>query len=324
MNDGVRALASAVVSFGLMLAGIPSAAAGPAASAPEEGLLALSRLRAGASQSSLTEADGTACMGEDRSRKETQDQALADAKRMAAEQVMSFVKGETVVENMAIQKDLVASYTGATVELLSVSDGAWYRDPATGDCFRIHIRAEVVPDQAGIAALQAGEKAADDSTRPLALRVWTDKSSYRGGEPIKVYLRGNKPFFGRVVYRQANGELVQILPNVYRRAAYFEGAVIYEIPSGEDHFTLQASEPFGPESIAVYGSTAELGSIDLAARGGIFSIGTAPSEVAARTKGVKLVGWEPRAGALGSALGRDPGPAVAEFVEVRSNLETRP
>ena len=60
-----------------------------------------------ASQSSITEADGTACMGEDRTKKQTMEGALADAKRNAVEYTLTYLKSETVVNKYELEKDLL-------------------------------------------------------------------------------------------------------------------------------------------------------------------------------------------------------------------------
>ena len=43
-----------------------------------------------ASQSTITESEGYACMGEDKSKKQTEQTALADAKKKAIEQVSTY------------------------------------------------------------------------------------------------------------------------------------------------------------------------------------------------------------------------------------------
>ena len=40
----------------------------------------------------------------------------------------------------------------------------------------------------------------------------------------KAYVRGNKPFFGRLIYKDASGTQYQVLPNPYRSDVYFQGA----------------------------------------------------------------------------------------------------
>ncbi|MDO8721861.1 MAG: hypothetical protein Q7J31_06500, partial [Syntrophales bacterium] len=61
-------------------------------------------------QSSLTDADGYACMGDDKSRKQTEQAALADAKKNAVDKTATYIKSETKVEDFVVQKDLVEAY----------------------------------------------------------------------------------------------------------------------------------------------------------------------------------------------------------------------
>ncbi|MDO8724035.1 MAG: hypothetical protein Q7J31_17670, partial [Syntrophales bacterium] len=61
-------------------------------------------------QSSITDADGYACMGDDKSRKQTEQAALADAKKNAVDKTATYIKSETKVEDFVVQKDLVEAY----------------------------------------------------------------------------------------------------------------------------------------------------------------------------------------------------------------------
>ena len=81
-----------------------------------------------------------------------------------------------------------------------------------GDCCKIKIKTEVTPDEKAMKKAKA-EAALDDPALPLAVKVWTDKQTYRAGEKIKIYLKGNKPFFARVIYRDASKNNLQLLPN---------------------------------------------------------------------------------------------------------------
>jgi hypothetical protein len=69
---------------------------------------------------------------------------------------------------------------------------------------------------------------------------------------------------------------------------YFDGGVIYEIPSGKDRFDLEVTPPFGEESIIVYASSTELGKINVKPAGAVYKIKTRADDVGARTRGVQL------------------------------------
>ena len=60
-----------------------------------------------ASQSTIVEVVGLSCMGYDKSRKQTEEEALADAKKKAAEYASTYVKSESRLKDFELEKDLV-------------------------------------------------------------------------------------------------------------------------------------------------------------------------------------------------------------------------
>lgn len=239
-----------------------------------------------AGQSTITESEGYACMGEDKSRKQTEVAATADAKRKAAEYTLTYLKSETQVKDFELQKDLIEAYANASIKIIQEIEKGWYKDATMGDCFKIKIKAEVIPDEKAIEKVSKG--VTDDPSAPLSVKAWTDKKEYRDGEKIKVYIKGNKPFYARVVYKDAGGNMVQLLPNPYRQDNYFHGGVVYEIPSGNDRFELEVSPPFGEENVTVYSSTSPIGDINLKAEGGVYQITTKAKDIGSKTRGVVL------------------------------------
>ncbi|MBI3813205.1 MAG: DUF4384 domain-containing protein [Nitrospinae bacterium] len=270
-----------------------------------------------AAQSNITEAEGTACMGEDKTKKQTAEAAFADAKRRAVEYTLTYVKSETQVKNFQLEKDLIEAYGNASVRIIEEMEKKWYRDESMGDCFKIKIKAEVIPDEKGMDRIANDRQTADDPSAPLNVRVWTDKKEYNNGENIKVYLKGNKPFYARVIYKDAGGSMVQILPNLHRINNYFNGAVIYEIPGGEDKFELEVSPPFGNESIIVFGSSSQLGDVDLTPAGELYEINTKSEDIGIKSRGVKIKGVEKDSGQK-SEFEKKP----AEFSETNAVVKT--
>jgi len=244
-------------------------------------------VQAYAAQSTIKIADGSACMGDDRSRKQTETAALADAKRNAVESVKTYVSSATEVKDFELQKDLVSAYANATVTVVEELEKSWYKDPAAGDCCKIKIKTEVTPDEKAMKKART-ETALDDPALPLAVKVWTDKPAYRAGEKIKIYLKGNKPFFARVIYRDASKNHLQLLPNPYRQDNYFQGGVVYEIPSGKDRFELEVNPPFGEENVIVYASVTELGDLNLKEEGSVYAVKTQSKNIGIKTRGVKI------------------------------------
>ena len=239
-----------------------------------------------AAQSTIKVAEGSACMGDDKTRKQTETSAMTDAKRIAIEQVQTYVSSSTEVQDFELKKDLVTAYADATVEVIEVLEKGWYKDPAQGYCYKVKIKTEVIPDEKAMKKMP--DTALDDPTLPLNVKVWSDKAAYSEGEKMKIYLRGNKPFFARVIYRDVAKKDLQLLPNPYRQDNYFQGGVMYEIPSGKDKFELEVNPPFGEESIIIYASVAELGDLKLKQEGSVFAVKTKPQDIGIKSRSIKI------------------------------------
>jgi len=267
---------------------------------------------AAAGQSVITEVEGYACMGDDRTRRQTETEALTQARRAAAEYATTYIRSESRVQDMQLEKDLVDAYAKAEVRILQELTRSWYKDSSAGDCFKVQIRAEVLPDNRALAQVSKTLNAADNPAAPLTVQVWTDQTRYRTSEQVKIFLKGNRPFFGRILYREARGQLLQLLPNPYRSEYYFQGGVVYEIPSGNDQFTLNVSAPFGEEKIIVYASSSPLGSLDVNKAGSVYEVKTKAEDLGGRVRGITI-----------SSKNDPAAPPVAGFVETSATLMTQ-
>jgi len=98
-------------------------------------------------KSTVTEASGYSCMGDEKSKKQTEDDALLNAKKNAAEYTSTYINSETQVKNYELQKDIITAYTNAEVSVIEDVYKGWYKDPSAGDCFKVRIKAEVTPDE---------------------------------------------------------------------------------------------------------------------------------------------------------------------------------
>ena len=264
-----------------------------------------------AAQSTITEGEGYSCMGVDKSKRQTEREAMEEAKRNAVERAKTYIKSQTAVKDFQLEKDLVEAYASAQVKIVEELDKKWYRDAASGDCYAVRIKAEVIPDEKTLQGIPGAAKLEDEPSAPLSVRLWTDKQEYVQGEKMKIYLKGNKPFYARVLHRGVRGELLQLFPNPFRKENYFNGGVIYEIPSGNDRYELEISPPFGEETIVLFASTTPLGDIGLAQEGPLYQVRTRSADVGIRTRGVKLA-EKSDGGAAGGA----------EFVERQLQVRT--
>ncbi|MCX5831095.1 MAG: DUF4384 domain-containing protein [Deltaproteobacteria bacterium] len=264
-----------------------------------------------AAQSTITDAEGYACMGDDKTRRQTEQQALTEAKRNAAEKTLSYLKSETQIKDFQLEKDVLSAYANSSIKIIQELEKSWYKDLSSGDCYRMKIKAEVTPDEKAMLKITTGRNVVDDPAGPLTVQVWTGKKDYKQGEKIKVYLKGNKPFYARLLYKDASGNLVQLLPNPFRKDNYFNGGVIYELPSGNDKFDLEVSPPFCQEDIILYASTVQLGDLRLENRGEVYGVKTVSKDIGISTRGVKVL-----------QVGNSKVTAAAEFFEERAVVNT--
>ena len=275
-----------------------------------------------AAQSSITEADGQSCMGDDKSRRQTEQVALEAAKRLAVEYTSTHLSSETTVENYELKQDIVKAFNAAEVKVLKVLDQKW-DDPAVDDCFTIKIKAEVIPSKAGMDKVD-NTKSMADPRLPLNVNLWVDHKdgAYSKGQPMKIYLQGNKPFYARLLYVQADGTNVQLLPNRFRKQNYFAGSTIFEVPTGEDKFDLTVGPPFGKEKLVLYASTSPLGKIDTQDTGGaVLLVKDKPADVAVKTRGIAISSVDTES-VPGDANTVKKQNRVAEFAEASVDIST--
>lgn len=110
-----------------------------------------------AAQSSVIEAEGSACMGDDKSRKQTEQAAMNDAKKKAVEFVSTQIRSETQIKNFELEKDQLSLYANAEVKIIKELDKKWYKDESYGDCYKIRIKAEIIPNAKPIEIIKSDE-----------------------------------------------------------------------------------------------------------------------------------------------------------------------
>lgn len=271
-----------------------------------------------AAYSSIVEASGVSC---DRSSGDNGrlQLALTDARRNAAEAVQTSVDSYSRVENYAVVDDLIESYSKASVETLDV-----LQQVLSDECLTVTIRAEVTPEK-NIDQQFVGEELLADPTIPLTVKLWLSKDSFAVGEQVRIYLKANKPFFGRLVYTMLDGTRVQLLPNPFRSEHHFQGQVLYTVPDANDAFLLEVTPPTGTEKLTLYASTHPLGELEKSSVSGMYLLtGNGSAEdIRNRTRGIKISAL-PVQSATDNTNAVAPVPAaraeVAEFAEVSADV----
>ena len=261
--------------------------------------------------SSIADVAGFACVRSGTPREATRDEALTDAKQKGREYVISLIKARSTSKKGSRKADLVSAYANGTVQVIGEPKEKWFKDPAQGECCEVQVKMEVIPEGKKIETL-VKNMAADDPSVPLLVKVWTDKSSYKEGDKFRVFIKSNKSFYGTVVYQDASGTKVQLLPNPYRKENYFEGNKEYELPSAADKYDLIVTPPFGGEKITVFASTSPLGELTTEPAGKVFLVTGSQEQIAARTRSIKFV----------PKNNESESPKSAEFFEATAELST--
>ncbi|WP_320171868.1 DUF4384 domain-containing protein [Maridesulfovibrio sp.] len=238
----------------------------------------------------LIEAEGMACLGLDRTRTQVRQMALDDAKRTATEQVSTYVSRETSVDKGMVSKDLIDVYSQATVRVLEELEKGWTQSKDKGgfldQCYKIKIKAEIIPADPSTGK-SIHEQSINNPRAPLTVELWTDRDVYKPGDFMKFYFRGNKPFYARAVYKDAEGNLIEVTPS--NQARYYKGGVVYEIPGNNDNFTLQITPPLGREKLILYTSTSPMTGYQGQRSGSFLVIDQSGGDLGAKTRGLAVL-----------------------------------
>jgi hypothetical protein len=99
---------------------------------------------------------------------------------------------------------------------------------------------------------QAGKR------QSFSVRLWTDRSDYRLGDPIFFYFRAEKDCYLNLVDIASNGEIRLIFPNRFHPDSYVQGGVTYRLPDENHRFSFEVEPPAGTERVYAIASTRPL------------------------------------------------------------------
>jgi len=258
-------------------------------------------------RSAIVEADGYAYLSENKTIKELREEAKTAAKREASEKGQTYIKSITKVENFQLSYDIIWGETEGYVRIIESKDYGITAD----NRYHYWIKAEVKY------SLKEGKEQIPINIKtnelaPLTVSVWTEKNEYLQNEEIRIFIKGNKDFYAKVVYEDASGNLLQLLPNQYRKDNLFKTNQVYSVPDREDNFILKIQPPFGKEKITIYTSTAILGKIPVEQYGNsIYRVqNELKKDYSKKTRGVRIAESEQNN-------------HVAEFYEANCTLITK-
>lgn len=148
---------------------------------------------------------------------------------------------------------------------------------------------------------------------PLSVDIATDKAVYKQGEKIRITLKGNKDFYGKIVYLTADGQTVQLLPNGKRSLDFFKGGRTYSVPEDSDGFSLDVAPPYGAERIMLYASESPLPAVKTRSlgegAGGMLGLEGGQKALTKLSRGIKISEAAP-AKPVPSEAAREAAPAM--------------
>jgi len=93
------------------------------------------------------------------------------------------------------------------------------------------------------------------SSQDFQVKVWTEKKSYRIGEPIRFFFRAEKDCYLNLIDINSKGEINLLFPNRFDSNNRIRGGVTYIIPGRGYGFDLEAAPPAGMDHIYAIAST---------------------------------------------------------------------
>ncbi len=229
----------------------------------------------------IQEADGFVQLSEKATIEESRAQAFAEARRQALEGAGAYISSQTWVKDFETRADLVFAKAEGEVRILESKDFGIENNSR----YHVWIKAEVAYD---IRPKPSAAPLPPPDAGPLTVRVWTDKKSYRQGESIRIFIQGNRDFYGRIVDLSATGQIFQLLPNRVRQDCLFKGGLVYSIPGPGDVFRLDVTPPYGEDRLVVYASDVPLGELSLDPAGTFYQYDGSEKSLGMSTRGVRV------------------------------------
>jgi len=96
----------------------------------------------------------------------------------------------------------------------------------------------------------------------FSVQLWTDRATYRVGEPIHFYFRAERDCYLNLVDINSEGEISLLFPNRFDSNNSVQGGKTYRIPEDNYGFALEAMPPTGTDRIYAIASTHPLDVFD--------------------------------------------------------------
>ncbi len=213
--------------------------------------------------SELEPVKGLGCYtyGDDETPSKAKEKALARARERAVSSYRVWVESSSEVQDFQLKKDSIHSISAGMLEQIQVEDikknGQEICVRITGMLAPTSVKEEV--DRRKKQKVIKEELLSSDFNpgSTAGVKVWLNKPDgrYVEDEHLEVYVQSNQDAYLKLDYFQADGTVVHLVPNVFRKQARIKKGVTYVFGSDDSPERFIISGPFGEEVIKALVST---------------------------------------------------------------------
>lgn len=110
-----------------------------------------------------------------------------------------------------------------------------------------------------LALMVSQAHAADNhNSKSINIEVTThlgDKQSFKAGDKVAFLVSLDKDAHLLMIYEDAENNLIQVIPNTYRKNSFYEEGLFIAIPDRSEPFEFVIHPPFGTEKLWVFASS---------------------------------------------------------------------
>ena len=134
-----------------------------------------------------------------------------------------------------------------------------------------HFRCGILPGlkliSCGLLVILANQPvyATDKNNQSINIEVSThlgDKQRFKVGDKIAFLVSLDKDAHLLMIYQDAENNLIQVIPNQYRKQSFYKEGLFIAIPDRNEPFEFVVNPPFGTEKLWVFASSKKFPVLD--------------------------------------------------------------
>ena len=79
-----------------------------------------------------------------------------------------------------------------------------------------------------------------------------DKQTFRAGDTLSLLISINREAYLLLIYQDANGDLIQIMPNARHDNNFYQAGFFFGVPNAQENYRFEVKPPFGRETVHAY------------------------------------------------------------------------